>query len=626
MAGKITDLFVNIGAKTDDFKKGTQEITQQASKINSVIGKVGGVIAGAFATERLVSFAKEAVNLANAAEGIEMAFKRIGNKGILDDLRKETKGTVSDLELMKAAVQANNFNIPLEQLGKLLAFAHQRAKDTGQSVDYLVQSIVLGIGRKSPLILDNLGISAVALREKFKGLNAEQQSVGDIANAVGDIASESMKKIGDAALTSKDKLDQAKASTEDWQLRIGQFLKVVSDGFALFIGQLDQAITIQSKLLSNQNLSLWEKIGIIAKGNKKEIVEYDDALKRTAEIQAGELYNGYVKELQATKDLDKANQMIYDTYYSLIEQYGKMEDKKKINGKLNDQEYVSFLKIQKLLIDIGKLKNDKTDLVQKLVFGDPSSGGGSKEVIGIIEGLENKIANLKSQITKSTSETFAAKLTKELKDTENQLSKVKLQIDKLAFGEPIGTGLKPMQSINAKVSTNKTDFQLPGIDELDQFKTKYEEVGKIVVDVSQTIANGMADFVSSFAETIGEMAIGAASLGDVGRALLGVVAQFLGTLGKQLIAAGVAGLAFKFLASNPIAAIAAGTALVALSGVVAGTLSGGISGSHSVGSSSVSNYNNRNNELTIQIEGVLKGQDIYWSQKNFNKKYNNVGS
>jgi hypothetical protein len=114
----------------------------------------------------------------------------------LETLRKATRGLVSDLELMKVTVQAGNFGIPIEQMGKLLEFATKRAAETGQSVDYLVNSIVTGIGRKSPLILDNLGISAVRLKEKFGGVAIEAQSIADVAQAVGDIAAEEMGKMG----------------------------------------------------------------------------------------------------------------------------------------------------------------------------------------------------------------------------------------------------------------------------------------------------------------------------------------------------------------------------------------------------------------------------------------------
>ena len=74
--------------------------------------------------------------------------------------------TVSDLQLMQTAVKAANFKLPLDQLAKYLKFAQQRAIETGESIDNLVESIVLGISRKSIPIIDNLGISAQQVQEE----------------------------------------------------------------------------------------------------------------------------------------------------------------------------------------------------------------------------------------------------------------------------------------------------------------------------------------------------------------------------------------------------------------------------------------------------------------------------
>ena len=67
--------------------------------------------------------------------------------------------------------------IDIQKLPDLLKFASIRAMETGQSVDYMVSSIVTGLGRKSPLILDNLGL-------KLKDLDAE---VLKLAKAVWSI-------------------------------------------------------------------------------------------------------------------------------------------------------------------------------------------------------------------------------------------------------------------------------------------------------------------------------------------------------------------------------------------------------------------------------------------------------
>lgn len=151
----------------------------------------------------MVGMVQQGVELAKAGEGIRIAFQRLGRGDILDGLRQATHGTVTDLELMKAAVKFNDFRLPLNELGTMLAFAQQKAKDTGQSVDYMVDSIVTGLGRKSLMILDNLGLSASEIRERMK-------ETGDMTTAVGAIIREQMQKAGDYMETAADRAAQAK--------------------------------------------------------------------------------------------------------------------------------------------------------------------------------------------------------------------------------------------------------------------------------------------------------------------------------------------------------------------------------------------------------------------------------
>ncbi len=189
---------------------------------------------------------------AKQIEGVEAAFNRLNNPDLLANLRVATRGTVSDLELMKNAVQANNFQIPVEQLGTLLDFARRRAKETGQEVDYLVQSIVTGIGRKSPLILDNLGISAVRLRENFKGLSEEQVTVGDVAAAVGKIIQEENAKAGAEIETVSENIAQNTAAWQNIRIEIASrllpALVTLSSIFLLLIGNFPLLISLLSVL------------------------------------------------------------------------------------------------------------------------------------------------------------------------------------------------------------------------------------------------------------------------------------------------------------------------------------------------------------------------------------------
>ncbi|MDQ9761518.1 hypothetical protein RFZ45_22125, partial [Acinetobacter baumannii] len=70
------------------------------------------------------------LEMAEQADGVTKAFNDLNQEGLLDNLRKATKGTVNDVQLMTAAVKANDFRIPLEDLGKYLEFAQLKAQQT----------------------------------------------------------------------------------------------------------------------------------------------------------------------------------------------------------------------------------------------------------------------------------------------------------------------------------------------------------------------------------------------------------------------------------------------------------------------------------------------------------------
>ena len=153
------------------------------------------------ALQKVREFAAEGISMAESADGIIHAFRNLDQPGLLDNLRKATKGTVSDIELMKAAVKAKDFRIPLEDLGKYLSFAQLKAQQTGQSLDYMVDSIVTGLGRKSPMILNNLGLSAAEISEKTK-------ETGDFIKGVASIVEQNLASAGETYISAADRAAQ----------------------------------------------------------------------------------------------------------------------------------------------------------------------------------------------------------------------------------------------------------------------------------------------------------------------------------------------------------------------------------------------------------------------------------
>jgi len=206
-------------------KSATESFNKASTNITASLKNIAGAVGLAFGTQQLVAFGKEAVQLAAKAEGVRRAFEKLNNPNLLRDLRTATRGTVSDLVLMQQAVRAQNFKVPLEKLAGFFKFATNRSIETGESVDYLVNSIIDGIGRKSTLVLDNLGISATELQ-------AEIKKTGDFGEAAGNIIARSLSEAGDVADSTAIKMEQLNAKLDNAKVVIGDQLIISIDKLA----------------------------------------------------------------------------------------------------------------------------------------------------------------------------------------------------------------------------------------------------------------------------------------------------------------------------------------------------------------------------------------------------------
>ena len=219
----------------------TKSIVAAAAQYASFAAVLGTVASGfAEAVSRGTEMARE-------MEGVKMAFDRLNQPGLLDNLREATHNTVNDLELMKQAVKFDNFNLSIEQMGTFLAFAQQQAKDTGQDVNYLVDSIVTGLGRKSLPILDNLGLSAEEIRNRMK-------ETGDMTTAVAEIIQERMEAAGGYVETAADRAAQAQVRLDNAMTELGNTMNSLSGAGAtlwtdLKIGAIDLANTAIKPLI-----------------------------------------------------------------------------------------------------------------------------------------------------------------------------------------------------------------------------------------------------------------------------------------------------------------------------------------------------------------------------------------
>jgi hypothetical protein len=237
-----TDIDFKIGADLKQFRGAMGNIDHSLRKLSGGFGALGGVIGASFAVDIIQQFAAESIQLATKMEGVQAAFNRLNDPNLLSNLRAATAGTVDDLKLMQTAVKADNFRIPMDVLAKGLEFAQRRAQATGESVDYMVDSFVTGLGRQSVMILDNLGISASELRERM----AEGATM---AEAVGEIMDEEFKKVGDRVVTTSMKIDQQRASITNLKSEIGEKLLPV---YSAFLTQTNKGLGKLNFILDDQ--------------------------------------------------------------------------------------------------------------------------------------------------------------------------------------------------------------------------------------------------------------------------------------------------------------------------------------------------------------------------------------
>lgn len=199
MAGNIPDLIAKLVLDSSGFNAGINEASKSAGSFSSGIGKavggvanfgknmlkVGTIAAGAMtgAGIALASFAEQGGKLENIETSFNAIAEASGKSGdaILASFKDMTGGMVTNTDAMKSynlAAQLVNEDFA-NTLPNSMNYLTKVSASTGQDLGYLMDSYVRGVGRLSPMILDNLGIQ-VDLTQAYE----------DYANANGKVASE----------------------------------------------------------------------------------------------------------------------------------------------------------------------------------------------------------------------------------------------------------------------------------------------------------------------------------------------------------------------------------------------------------------------------------------------------
>ena len=490
--------------------KATQQATQSLAQQFGGLYTAAKLFVAAGIVKEVFDITLSMATLKGNVEGVERAFDRAfpNQLNLLKQLRVSTHGAVTDFELMQKTLQATNLGVEVSKLPILFEFAAARAQQTGESVDYLVDSIVRGIGRKSVLVLDNLGLSATRLKEQFNGAAIASQSVGDVTAAVARIAQEELDKMGGFVENSKTQVDQLKVSFE--QLRITLAKKIESGGLLTFITNslkgLEQLVKGNKQLFIEEarNLASQDAARLIESkafqelGNnqQKKLDFIQDEINTRVELigRANDNINSLKeerKEIQNTNPYDKridainrnilaedANKFVLASTILVLKEYFK--ELEKVNS-IEQTEPSGIISRKKKEIEALQDAIEKTNKISDL-------GAGGKLTVAL-EIAQAELSDLQKAFHDFNGKPFvievdnATKATGFLaKEMDSATARMEESINKLA-------DLKPPKPTPSTFGYTPTFWDELG----EEFKENWKDILSKGVDIQADLLSGFAE-------------------------------------------------------------------------------------------------------------------------------------
>lgn len=260
-----------------------QDLAQAKSKVGSAIDgivgnvqKIGGAalagvgVVGGAAAAAAAALSKIAIDAA-PVEGLQAAFEGLAESSgssmdeMLAALQQGSSGMIAQRDLMgtynKAAqLVSTTF---ANQLPDAMGYLSKVSAATGQDMGFMLDSLVTGIGRLSPMILDNLGIQ-VSLSEatdraaEMFGVEADALDKSQIQAGMMNVVLEKLAKntaaMPDVSESAAAGLARMKATVQDLKDRVGMallpMLSSMLNAFSQFLPVLQPVIDTIEQVLA----------------------------------------------------------------------------------------------------------------------------------------------------------------------------------------------------------------------------------------------------------------------------------------------------------------------------------------------------------------------------------------
>jgi len=535
---------------------------------------------------------------------------------------------------------ANNINPLVESFGRLKA-------ETG-STGGALKALVSGLSGPAGL---GLAFGAVTAAFTFAqiGLSAWSRTTKEASDAA-DIYGGSLVRLGNdiknVGIDLKDlktELDFIKA-TKDLEFKINFGGAAASAKSAALNVRILGEETAQANLDVGQSIQLYK--------------DAEGALNRFAETQQGsfESTNNFRNAIRSFNDISNVTSDQLAGFSDEQKRYvqvtvdaaKKVNELKKIYKDYQNQLALAKLQVQALEADERRKNATNTKSVKKvetlqdayrsfiqtlvdnqklaLLFNEPAT---KKNIQAYESFIETAVKKFKANPV------FTLPLVFELNELKRSLDVVKPK--------------DLVKSLQDKINITPISipFAIP--------QGSIDNIKKQAVDITDALASALQSSISAIGVGIGEglaaALTGTANFGDIFQSIFNALGGVVATLGEQIIAIGAAALvaqaAIAQALANPFLVIAAGVALVALGSLIKSTTSnqnrfavgtrnapGGMAlvgergpelvslprGSQVIPSAQTSNMLG-GMPAAVEIYGILRGQDIYFSNKKYSATY-----
>lgn len=667
----IAELSVSIGADIKELKtkmsqvesqlKGTQ---QTVNKFGNSFKEVGGIIAGALSVGAIIGFGKEVIAITAEFQKFEAVLTNsLGSnsaaQAALQQIQEFAAQTpFSVRELTEAYVQLANRGItpstdtlramgdvaaalgkPLQQVNEAILDVTNserwnelgiKVKVNGDKISGTFRGMTVeaerseagamklvetfgkmeGVAGGMAMVSETLGGRISNLGDSFDQLYATIggltegpitwfiESVNEMVNATTRLikSNEQLRKESHLKTIGKEAEEVQARLTElasDFE-KLGQSqAEAQTNAYKQIREELENLIATQTKQLdiiarSSDDVTDRDRLDAIAEEYRstKELIEINEA--RLASLD--KIVNKTTTETAAVKAAAKEK----EKYTGLLAiEKAKLEELEaaRMNASTANEigNYNELIEKQKELI--ANLEEYSLKRTEAFSSADP-------------KGFDTKTAMVPTtELPTTWSQQFYADLGKEI-----DIVTAKNQV----FGESFNLVAAKADILTGAIESLLENGISPTHPMIESLKLQLDSLGETFQQITIDVGGMTANLITDLATAFGELAIAGGNVDDFGKAILGAMFDFVGQLGKMMIATGIASEALKNVLSNPYAAIAAGAVLVGLAAGASALLKRGPTGGGSTQGRMVQAPNLQTNPKVknVDVSGISGPQEL----------------